>query len=59
MDHLRVCSSGSFTLITIMLFSSKIFSMEMLIIVISKDKWISRNRTTIDRDENSFFIALH
>lgn len=36
------------------------FSMEVLI-VICLDKWTSRNRTTTDIDENSFyvFIALH
>lgn len=37
------------------------FSMKILIVVISVNKWTSRNRTTMDIDENSFyvFIALH
>lgn len=35
-----------------------IFSMEVLIVIISKDKWTSRNRTTTDRDQISFFLLL-
>lgn len=61
MYYLRVSSSGSFTVITIAFLVQEYFSVEVLIVVISVDKWTSRNKTTINRDENSFhvFIALH
>lgn len=61
MYYLRIYSSGSLTLITIMVLVQEYFSVEVLIVVISVDKWTSRNRTTTDTDEHSFyvFIALH
>lgn len=61
MYYLRVYSSGSFTLITIVFLVQEYFSVEVLIAVISVDKRTSRNKTATDRDKNSFyvFIALH